>query len=89
MKRLVLRLPTDLAKRAVAAARRHHVSLVEYLLLALEGQVKADEDGHGESVTPIEGSEKELRKKASRLRSAPPRNRRENEPRRAKPHNRR
>jgi hypothetical protein len=89
MKRLLLRIPSDLSKRAVAAARRHHISLAEYVLLALEAQAKADEHGDGDQVDPLTGSEKELRKHASQLRPPAPKNRREKEPRRAKPHNRR
>lgn len=90
MKRLLLRIPSELSKRAVAAARRHHVSLAEYVYLALEAQVHADEEGGSGQVEAPSGSEEELHRRASQLREPPPaRTRREREPRRAKPHSRR
>jgi len=89
MKRLILRLPSELSKRAVAAARKHRVSLPDYVLLALESQLKAEEEGAAARPEPVEDDEETLRRRASHLRAPAPRSRREREPRRAKPPNRR
>jgi len=87
VKRLTLRLPPDLSKRAVVLARKHKVSLSEYLLLSLETCIEAEEGGKD---LPLAAEiRSSLRKRLAALRPEEVDKARDHEPRRAKRPNRR